>query len=105
MPPVTRCCESTMLIDCPTDMSVSSYRLSATARSCPSASPPALLQNPSPFCENGARVLRRADDIARQRMVLPRKWRGGVDDHPRVRVQLALVRRDRHVDPAALCIL
>src|SRR4030095_16530059 len=103
MPPVTRCCESTMLIDCPTDMSVSSYRLSATARSCPLWVSPRV--TPAPLCENGARVLRRADDIARQRMVLPRKWRGGVDDHPRVRVQLALVRRDRHVDPAALCIL
>src|SRR4030095_5628635 len=63
-----------------------------------------LLQNPSPFCENGARALRRADDIACQRMVLPRKRRGGVNDHPRICVQLALVRRDRHVDPATLGI-
>src|SRR5262245_51654572 len=147
MSPVTRSCESTMLIDCPTAMSVSYSRLPATVRPSRSVSPPrrgrmkegevlshhgklctlllnvrdirmidvrskpqrafiaALFQNPSPFFENGSGPLRSADDIARQRVVLPRKRRGGIDNHPRVRVQLALIRRDGHVDAAALGVL
>src|SRR5262245_57729125 len=102
MPPVTRSCESTMLIDCPTAMSVSYSRLPATAPPCLLRVSPALFQNPSPFCENGSGPLRRANDITRQRMVLPRKRGGSIDNHPRVRVQLALIRRDSHVDAAAL---
>src|SRR5262245_44185392 len=100
MPPVTRSCESTMLIDCPTAMSVSCSQLSATVLLA-SGSRPALFQNPSPFCENGSGPLRCADYIARQRMVLPSNRSGGVDNHPRICVQLAPIRRDGHVDPAA----
>src|SRR5262249_23408993 len=105
MPPVTRSCESTMLIDCPTAMSVSYSRLPATAPPCLLRVSPALFQNPSPFCENGSGPLRRANDITRQRMVLPRKRGGSIDNHPRVRVQLALIRRDSHVDAAAFGVL
>src|SRR5215470_54192 len=105
MPPVTRSCESTMLIDCPTAMSVSYSRLPAKRVLAPSVSSAALFQNPSPFFENGSGPLRSADDIARQRMVLPVKRGGGIDNHPRIRVQLALIRRDGHVDAATLGVL
>src|SRR5437016_127930 len=38
-------------------------------------------------------------------MVLPCEWRGRVDDHTGVGIELAPVRRDGHINPAAFRVL
>jgi hypothetical protein len=62
---------------------------------------PFLFQYPAPTLVNLFGSLGSADNIAGQGMVLPCKWRGRVNDHTRVGIELAPVRRDGHVNPAA----
>ena len=50
---------------------------------------------------NFSAPLRSADDIAGQRMVFPCEWGRCIDDHTGVGIELAPVRRDGHIDPAA----
>src|SRR5688572_2758958 len=118
MLPLTRCCESTMLIDCPTAMCFpqrlrclfrvipvktgiqtpiqfldSRFRRSdvlyhllrepeSSAQRIENKSVISLaIQYPTPLFMNFSRPLGSANDIAGQRMVLPRERRGRVDDH------------------------